>query len=178
MTILRRILFIAAAALLSLVASPGPAPAGEEATIQAFSALQGQGQIVQTSPDGATYVGILSGRFYIDNGKGPIDSGNMVCPAMVRVNLKDGTEVGSGDCAVTGEHGFKVFMVLACKGVHLVGCAGESTLTGGTGRFANVSGGGHFVIRSRLEDIILSDFTAKETATGVIFWRELHYKIP
>jgi hypothetical protein len=179
MAVLRKILTIAVVCLTSIIGTTALARAGEEATIQAFSAWQGQGQVVQTSPGEATFVGFLSGPFYINTEQGPVDAGSMVCPAVVRINLKDRTQSGSGDCTLTGERGLKVFMVLNCKGVHLVGCTGDAKFTGGTGKFAGISGGGHFVIRSRMDDIISqADFTAKETANGIIFWRELHYKIP
>jgi hypothetical protein len=63
--------------------------------------------------------------------------------------------------------------------VPLVGCSGESTLTGGTASFEKVNGGGRFTIRSNMLEIAQSQ--SAEIAgkvKGIIFWRELHYKTP
>jgi len=70
-------------------------------------------------------------------------------------------------------------MELACAGVPLVGCAGDSKITGGTGPFTHVAGGGHFVLRSSLHELAAhGDATVKDTASGITFWRELSYQIP
>jgi len=153
--------------------------AAEEETLRAFAAWQGEGHFVQTGTDEATFAGMLSGRLYIDTDQGPIDAGNLVCPVVVDIDLKTRTQAGSGKCTFTGREGNQAYMDLSCIGVPLVGCAGESKLTGGTGRFATVSGGGHFVIRSSLHELAgKSHGMVADKATGIIFWRALHYKIP
>jgi hypothetical protein len=177
--LLRRLL--APLGLASLVGCllPSAASATEQETLRAFSAWQSRGQIVRTGPNEATYMGMLSGRFYIDTEQGPVDAGTIICPVVMRVNLKDNTQKGTGSCELTGPQGNKAYMELACAGVPLVGCAGESKLTGGTGRLANLSGSGHFIMRSSLHGLAVKpDTTLEDTITGIIFWRELHYTIP
>jgi hypothetical protein len=96
MTLMRRLPIIAAAALfLCLGGTPG-ARAAEDQTVRAFSAFQGEGQIMRTGPQEATYIGVLSGRFYIDTEQGPVDAGSMTCPVVVHINLRDSTQRGNG----------------------------------------------------------------------------------
>jgi hypothetical protein len=157
----------------------GAAAAAEEQRVRAFSTWQGQGQMLQTGPSEATFIGMLSGRLYIDTDQGPVDAGTMVCPVVVTVDLKTRTQKGVGRCTITGPQGNRVYMELTCTGVPLVGCAGDSKLTGGTGPFAHVTGGGHFVLRSGLHELAAKgDATVKDTATGITFWREFNYQIP
>jgi hypothetical protein len=168
-----------ALAVLMTLAGLSAASASSSQTITAFSAWQGQGQIVQTGLKRATFVGSISGRLYVLTDKGPVDAGNMVCPAIVVIDLDDGKQSGTGHCAVTGSDGAQVFMDLACEGVHLVGCTGDATFTGGTDRFAGVSGGGHFVLRSSLKEIVgQANGSATETANGIIYWHDLSYQLP
>ncbi len=179
MRIIGRLLTIAAVALLFALGGMSGARAAEDQTVRAFSAFQGEGQIMRTGPQEATYMGMLSGWFYIDTEQGPVDAGSMTCPVVVHINLKDSTQKGSGQCVFVGREGNLAYMNLTCTGVPLVGCGGDSTLTGGAGRFANVTGGGSFMIRSNLDDMTAKpDATVKAKTSGIIFWRELHYKIP
>jgi hypothetical protein len=54
-----------------------------------------------------------------------------------------------------------------------------STFTGGTGRFANATGGGNFILRSSMHEFEAKTGPATQAKTaGIIFWRELHYKLP
>jgi len=155
------------------------AQAAEEQTIRAFSAFAASGQLMTTGPNEATYIGMLSGRLYIDTDQGPVDAGSMACPVVLHMKLKEKTEQGRGECAISGPAGNQAYLTLSCTGVPLVGCSGESTLTGGTGRFANVTGGGAFVIRSSLHEFeTTASPSVKANSEGIIFWRQLHYKIP
>jgi hypothetical protein len=178
MTFIRRLPIITAALLLGLRFLPA-AEAAEDQTIKAFSAFQLQGHVMKTGVNDATLIGLLSGRFYIDTDQGPVDAGSMTCPVVVHINLKNSTQKGSGQCVFTGPQGNQAYMDLSCTGVPLVGCNGTGTFTGGTGPFVNLSGGGAFLLRTSLQDIkSTSGATFRDTATGIISWRELHYKIP
>jgi hypothetical protein len=176
---LLRSLALAAFATTLALLRPGAA-AAEEADLRVFSAWQAEGQIMQTGPESATYMGMLAGRVYVDTEQGPIDSGEVACPIVIQVKLKERTQSGSGHCTFTGLKGNRIYMDLSCTGAPFVGCAGESTLTGGTGPFAKVEGGGHFVLRGSLHELAMHPDTAvlKDTTTGIIFWQHLHYKIP
>jgi len=155
------------------------ASAAEEATVKVFSAWQGQGGTFQTGPKEATFVGVLTGRMYAETEKGPIESGLMVCPATLKIGLEDGKQEGAGGCTITAKDGAQIYAEIACAGVYLVGCNGDLTLTGGTGRFEGISGGGKVLIRSSfLKTTSVSTGVIKDEGTGILYIQELHYKIP
>jgi hypothetical protein len=65
------------------------------------------------------------------------------------------------------------------QGVHLVGCDGEFTFTGGTDRFAGITGGGPITVRSGLHEFALTGGNmVNESAGGIIIWHELTYSLP
>ena len=162
----------------TLLAALNPASADEEGTIKAFSAWQGRGQMFETGPDRATFVGSFTGMIYVETEKGPLDAGLMTCPAIVDLNLKDGTQEGKARCTITAKDGARVYGEMSCKGVHLIGCNGEFTITGGTERFAGITGGGPVTIRSGLNEFAVGGGNiVQESAGGIIFWPKLHYKL-
>jgi hypothetical protein len=156
----------------------GVAQAEDEQTIKAFAAWQGRGQIYETGPDRATFVGSFSGMIFVETEKGPLDAGYMVCPAFLDVNVKDGTQEGKGRCTISAKDGARVYAELQCKGVHMVGCDGEFKFTGGTERFEGITGGGPVTIRSGIQDVALAGGnTVQESAGGIIIWPKLTYKL-
>jgi len=169
----------ALAALGIVVAFHCPALAGEDATIKAFAAWQGSGQLFATGPKELTFVGALSGTIYVETEKGPLESGKLVCPAMVRINAEDGSQVGTGRCTITAKDGAQVFGDVSCTGIRLIGCDGQFTLTGGTQRFEGISGGGPVTLRSEFGEVAaISDASVRQESGGIIFWPALHYTIP
>lgn len=158
---------------------PAVGAAQEQATLEAFAAWHAEGEAVQTGPEEATLVATLAGTLYVETGKGPVPTGLLRCPVVLRVNLANGAQEGKGHCGIALEGGDQVFATLTCSGVHLVGCSGEAVLTGGTGHFAGVTGGGNFTLRSGLErTLVLGGDTVAATAEGIIFWPALSYSIP
>jgi hypothetical protein len=166
----------AVGATAALAALPMQALAAEEAVISAFSVWQGQGQFVNTAPEESTFVGSFAGKVYVNTESGPIEAGQMVCPAVVRIETASGKQTGTGNCTITSADGAQLFSTLTCSGVHLVGCSGEMKLIGGSGRFKGVAGGGTFTVRSSLN--MAKAAGAQEPVTGIIFWPELHYTLP
>lgn len=165
------------ATLLAITFAMPPALAEEE-SVKAFAAWQGRGQMYETGPEQATFVGAFSGMIFIETQKGPLDAGFMVCPAIVTLNLNDGTQEGKGRCTITGKEGARVYADIACSGVHMVGCDGEFTFTGGTEHFEGITGGGPITIRSGLQDVALTGGNAvHESAGGIIIWPKLTYKL-
>ena len=155
-------------------------PAGaEEQTVKAFSAWQGRGQIYDTGPDRSTFVGSFSGMIYVETEKGPLDAGFMVCPAIVDVSKTDGRQEGKGRCTISAKDGARAYADISCTGVHMVGCDGEFTFTGGTDRFKGITGGGPITIRSGLQEFALTGGNmVQESAGGIIIWNKLTYSIP
>lgn len=158
---------------------PSRALAGEDATIKAFAAWEGDGQLFETGPTELTFVGALSGTVYVETDKGPVESGRMVCPALIRINTEDSSQSGSARCTITVTDGARIFAEASCAGVHLIGCDGTFDLKGGTKRFEGITGGGAITLRSdfgRFSDV--SEASAREQARGIIVWPALHYSIP
>jgi hypothetical protein len=156
-----------------------PASAGEDATIKAFAAWQGNGQLFATGPKELTFVGALSGTVYVETERGPLESGRLVCPAMVRINVEDGSQIGNGRCTITAKDGAQVFADVSCTGIHLIGCDGQFTLTAGTKRFEGISGGGPVTLRSEFGEIAgISETSVRQEAGGIMFWPALHYTLP
>jgi len=156
-----------------------PVNAAEEGKITIFSAWEGQGNTIQTGPKSATFVGVFTGRVYVETDKGPIDSGVMICPATVAIGLEDGKQQGSAICTITGKDGAQVYAEVACTGVFLVGCNGDFKLTGGTGRFEGVSGGGKAIIRSSFREITpVTKGATKDVGSGILYVKDLDYRIP
>jgi hypothetical protein len=171
-----RILLVALAAGLGSIV---PAAAAEEGTVTAFSAWQAQGRTFQTGAKQATFVGALGGPLYVETERGPIPSGTMLCPATLKIGLEDGAQRGEGRCSITAEDGAKAFADVTCTGFYLIGCNGDLKFTGGTGRFAGISGGGKIIVRSELRQIIAEgDGVVQEQGRGIIYLRQLQYKIP
>jgi len=164
----------------ALAAAPiEPAAAGEQATVEAFAAWSGEGRAVQTGPKEATFVGTISGTVYVLTEKGPIEGGQMICPAIVRVNMDDGSQNGSGRCSFTAKDGAQIFAELTCTGIHLIGCDGDFTLTGGSGRFGGIGGGGRVTLRSDFRQLVgVSGGAVVESVSGIMFWPSLSYQIP
>ena len=156
-----------------------PALAGEDATVKAFAAWQGSGQLFATGANELTFVGALSGTVYVETEKGPLESGRLICPAMVKINVEDGSQSGTGRCTITAKDGAQVFGDVSCTGIRLVGCDGQFTLAGGTKRFEGISGGGPVTLRSEFGQIAgISDSSVRQDSGGIIYWPALHYTIP
>jgi hypothetical protein len=167
-------------AMLLLAARPsGPALADEEATVKAFAAWQGEGRTLQTGPHEATFVGSLVGPMFVETENGILKSGRLACPAIVEIGLEDSTQRGQGRCTITAQDGARIYAEITCSGIFLIGCRGDLKLTGGTERFAGISGGGKVTIRSDLRQFTSSSDDEVETdATGSLSLLDLHYKIP
>jgi len=174
----RKWLVLGTAAVLAGVVSTYSAMAGQEESYRAFSSWQGRGDVLRTGPNEATFIGVLTGRFDVDTDQGPVDAGDLTCPMVLIINFDENTQKGNGRCTLATQGDNRIFMNMSCDGVPLVGCAGESVVTGGTGQFANATGGGHFVVRSSTHVLTKSNLTLSDFATGIMFWPKLQYKAP
>ncbi len=175
-----RRLMLTAAAIGMAYAAAASAAASEEQTIDAFSVWQARGHMYKMGENIGMFVGALQGPFFVETPEGPVGAGTIICPGLLKVNLEDGSQTGEGSCVITGEKGAQVFANWTCSGYHLVGCTGKFTLTGGTGRFSKVTGGGPITVRTTLRKaaVAANRKSAVETAVGIAFWKGLTYKLP
>ena len=166
------------AATASLLAS-GPAGA-EEGAIRVWATWEADVEIVPTGLSEMTMAGTIFGHVFVDTDQGPISFGDMKCPVLMRQDLKSMAQGGEGRCTIERPKGDLWFLTFSCTGVSLVDCAGESKLTGGTGPFEKVTGGGHFVARGNMMELLQQNPNPKGRIKieGTIFWPELHYKTP
>lgn len=159
----------------------GNASQAAEQTISGFSAWEGQGTVYETGPKTGTFVGAIAGTLFIQTERGPAAAGYMICPALLEIDLQNATQAGEGKCTVTNDDGTKVFAEWSCQGVHLVGCDGKITLTGGTGRMEGVTGSGTLSVRTITEVAVTQATAAGTTAEagkGILVLDELTYSLP
>ena len=172
------------AALAAFLVTAGlwqAAGAAEDTKITAFSVWQGQGTTYPTGVQQGTFLGTFTGTVYVLSDQGPQLSGDLVCPAVITFDLADKGQTGRARCTITGKDGAQVYGELSCTGFQMVGCDGDYKITGGTGRFAGITGGGHVSVRSESRSTgasVDANGGVAEQARGIIYWRELQYKIP
>lgn len=167
------------AAFLFVSAAITPVKAAQQ-TVDAFATWQGDGKVIETGENHGTFVGAIAGPLFVQSDKGPLPVGQLTCPALVEINLLDGKQNGAGKCTIKADDGAMIFADWSCKGVHLVGCDGEMTLTGGTGRFAGVTGSGAITVRSTFRGLAStssSDGTVQEFGGGVIVFPGFTYNL-
>ncbi len=151
----------------------------EEGTVEAFSSWEARGQIYPTGPEEATFIGVLSGIFYVTDEEGSMDAGLITCPGTVVVNTADGSQVGHGKCIIVTPDAERVYAEFKCSGVYLAGCNGDFVLTGGTGEKENISGGGPIQIKSAFANIAaVAGNVVEQTTVGLAVWPKLTYKLP
>ena len=168
------------AILAPIALTSGPATGAEDATVNAFAAWWGQGRTFKTGTNEATFIGVLVGPLYVETEKGIVKSGKMTCPAVVDLGIEDASQRGKGRCVIAAQDGAKIYAEINCTGVFMAGCSGELKFTGGTERFAGITGGGKLTIRSDLQQFVKdgSGDSFQEDATGSLNLTALHYKIP
>ena len=141
-------------------------------TINAFSSWNATGQVFQTRPDGATFIGVFSGPLFIEEDSGPVRSGNIICPVMLQLNLETKEQSAIGKCTIVSYDGARAFAEVACKGEFAIGCDGTLTLVGGTGRLEGVSGGGPMSVRNTMTALAeQAGNIVDQASAGIVVWR-------
>ena len=164
-------------AWLGLVAAPGWA--AEERTVKASAAWVGQGRFVPTGSTTVFFVGVFSGILFVDNDQGALNTAKILCPGTLEVDVNGGKQHGEGRCVMSPNATDQVFAKWSCSGTHQVECKGPFTLTGGTGRFAGITGQGDFRLRTAIAELsVKPGELVQETAAGLAEWPSLRYRIP
>ncbi len=114
MVITKRLMLSVAAVGMAYTVAASPA-AGEETTIDAFSVWQARGHIFKTGENIGMFLGALQGTFFVETPDGPVAAGKIICPGVLEVNLKDGTQTGEGSCMITVENGSQVYANWTCS---------------------------------------------------------------
>ena len=152
---------------------------GEERTIQAMAPWQGSGEVFVVAPEKLMILVSFKGIMYLQGEQGALDGVVMHCPAVQTLDTKAKRAEASGHCTLTDAGDDVVYSAWTCTGVQGA-CEGEFTLTGGTGKFAGITGGGKLMVRAALTETAasLSSGGVVNGAAALAIWPELKYTIP
>ena len=151
----------------------------EQATIRATSPWEGDGYVFPIGNDRVYMVAVFTGTIFVEDAKGALHTGSIVCPATVEGDLNTMTKKGKGHCIITNDDGDRVYAEYTCQG-DMEGCRGPFTLTGGTGRFKGITGEGEMISRIQARDILIVEGfeSAHQQGEGIAIWPKLTYSIP
>ena len=175
----KRIYLAPVVAILLLALSP--ARAAEQGTVQAAIPWDGEGQVYQVSPDTVLFLGSLKGVMYVENSKGEMHEGFVVCPIVQELDIAKGSTQANGHCEITASADNVLYAQLTCEGKLGAGsCEGEFTLTDGEGKFKGISGSGKLRVRSPMRALIgnLASGSVLRVASGLAVISDLKYRIP
>ena len=150
-----------------------------EQTLSVTMSWNGEGTLYSTGVDEMTFKGALEGIMYTVNADGDLNAAFAECPIDVEINKKSQTSMMSGNCEVTGAGGDVVYADLSCSGKPGI-CIGTFTLTGGTGRFAGVTGASKMVFRSVVSSLVteMASGSRIKVANGIAILPKLAFSIP
>ena len=181
-----RSLTAAAVLATALMLVPGVPALAADATVRAVAAVSSQGGFVEVGPHRALFMGALQGTLYIETGPEDLDGSAMVCPVSFTTEGVAPDYTAEGYCTIARAEEHKVYARWTCTGTVLQGCRGRLTLTGGTGRFAGISGDGDLQVR-----VVLREFSdtsgaapgsgigvARQIGTGLVILPSLRYRLP
>lgn len=171
--------FLCGALAATVLGAAAPAQAAEEGTVKILAPWQSSGQVYRVGETDLLFNGAAEGIMYIESGEGALDAAVMMCPGSREMSLETGKSVAHGRCIITTGGGDQVFAMYKCEGM-AGDCKGEFTLTGGTGAFKGISGGGEMLVRTALGEMVvdLESGAAVRGAAGLAVWPSLKYKLP
>jgi len=171
--------FIAAVASVVVVLGWGVLAFAEEGTVKAMAPWKGQGFMFPVGEDLVYMVAVYSGTMFVEDAKGALHAGSIVCPATAEGNFKTMTKSAQGRCIITNEDGDRVYGRFSCTG-DMESCRGTFKLYGGTGKFAGITGEGEMVsqLQARAVTVVAGYDPAHQLSEGIAVWPKLTYKIP
>lgn len=164
-------------AFAMLIGFTSGAAAQDPTTVNAFAFWQGQGQVVETGEQRFAIIGAFGGPLFVETTEGPVETGVITCPVLLQIDARSGRQSGTGACTFVADDGARAFGSFECAGVHLVGCRGTFTLTGGTDRLAGASGSGTMLFRGRPERLRPAAGSLAADSIGIAVWRDLKVTI-
>ncbi len=170
---------VASAVLAAGLAFSSNGMAAEEGTVTAMSPWQGSGQVYVVAPDRRLILGRYAGIMYIETGEGSLDTAIMLCPAVQTIDTATKESGAHGHCVISDGEDNLVYSEWKCEG-SVGACEGDFNITGGTGKFKGITGGGQLLVRAALVEtaIDLENGSVVRDAAGLAVWPELEYKIP
>jgi len=173
----RPISLFSLAAILLLAAMP--LRAAEQGTVQAAIPWEGQGRVFQITSNRVQFLGALKGIMYVENSKGDMHEGFVMCPITQTIDTKTGISEASGYCEITAGPDDVVYAQVSCKG-QVGDCSGKFVLVEGEGKFAGISGEGQLRVRSPLHALAtdLGSGSTVRVASGLAIIRDLKFSKP
>ena len=173
----KQIYLIPLLAILLLTLSP--VRAAEEGTAQATIPWDAQGQVFQINTNTVVFLGAMKGIMYVENSKGDMNEGFVVCPVVQKLDLKSGAMEATGHCEISLSPESVVYAKLTCKGV-VGNCTGDFTLTDGEGKFVGITGSGKLRVRSPIGALVsdMASGSVLRIASGLAIINDLKYSIP
>jgi len=165
-------------AILILCGWTGTAHA-ESNTISAVIPWQGQGQIFPVDIGKLRFLGALEGIMYVESAEGDMNEAFVRCPIVQDIDAADQSTSATGNCEIIVSPEDTVFAEINCEGI-AGRCSGVFKLTGGTGRFAGVSGSGQMTVRSPIHALAanLTEGTLIHAAAGILQIPKLAVNLP
>lgn len=172
---------------LAGIAGPIVAPAAaQEATARVVGPVRLHGVFFETGEHVAQFMGAVRGTLFVESGDTTLDGWSILCPASFWIAGATPTFNTEGQCALARDETDKIYARWTCAGTMLQGCRGRITFTGGTGRFAKISGESDVIVRTTLVEI--ADVPpsgprgplglSREIATGLFILPNLRFRVP
>ena len=176
---------VAVAGAVALGAVAPPAARGEEATVRIVSPVTGQGFFFETGVNRAQFLGALHGALYVDSGPDTLDAARVVCPVRFSLDTLSPTFTAEGTCTIGHGEEHKVFARWTCAGAWPKGCRGRLTVTGGTGRFAGITGEGELAFRTTMTEFVeppkeqrAGIGVVRQIGSGLLSLPAFRYRVP
>ena len=148
-------------------------------SLEAIIPWDGEGKVFKIGPDTMLFLGAFKGIIYVEKADGELDEGFVDCPVTQKIDLKTQATSGSGYCMITISESKTVYAEWTCKG-SVGGCAGDFTITGGTGEVEGITGSSKLLVRSPLRALIadMANGSVLRAASGIAILPELKYRVP
>jgi len=148
-------------------------------TVSVVVPWQGQGKVFPIGVDMLHFQGSIEGIMYVESAEGDMDEAFVRCPIIQRIEISSQDTSSTGNCTIVVSTDDAIFAELTCEGERGL-CRGEFKLTGGTGRFAGISGSGEMTVRSPVHALAanLSESAVLNVAAGIMQIPELKFTLP
>jgi len=125
----------------------------EQQTVKIMMPWDGEGTVYTIGVDQLLFMGEFEGIMYVEKTGGELDAAYATCPASQHIDIKKKQSKAEGYCTITVSSEDVVFAEWDCQG-KVGACEGKLSLTGGTGRFAGVTGSSEMIVRSVLNTLV------------------------
>lgn len=136
-----------------------------------ISTWEAHGNFYAVEPNKLLFQGSFEGMMFTEDGGGLMDGADIVCAVSQEFDLTSNATQAVGKCSIDVSDEDTIYARFDCDGQPGM-CDGEFTLVGGTGIFANISGGGIYRSRTQLAELAasLGSSAVVGSAEGIAVW--------